>query len=69
MVLYIPDVVMKVVWSGSPGSIKNNVLHIITSAQRVPDTRPEPEIFSNTQSIPEIFSESSGISGIGYFRK
>ena len=42
---------------------------LFTSAQRVPDTRPKPEIFSNTQSIPEIFSESLGISGIGYFRK
>ena len=32
------------------------------SAQQVPDTRPEPEIFSNTRSKPELFSESSGIS-------
>ena len=40
-----------------------------TSAQRVPDTRPKPKIFFNPQSIPEFFSESSGISGIGYFRK
>ena len=37
--------------------------------QRVPDTRPEPEIFFNTRSIPDLFSKSSGISGIGYFRK
>ena len=37
----------------------------IASAQRVPDTRPKPEIFFNTQSIPEIFSESLGIR---YFR-
>ena len=37
------------------------------SACRVPDTRPDPIIFGNTQSIPDFFSESSGISGIGYF--
>ena len=40
-----------------------------TSAQRVPDTRPEPELFVHTRSVPDFFSESSGISGIGYFRK
>ena len=39
------------------------------SAQRVPDTRPEPEVFFNTRSVPDLFSKSSGISGIGYFRK
>ena len=39
------------------------------SVQRVPDTRPEPEIFFNTRSIPDLFSKSSGISGIGYYRK
>ena len=39
-----------------------------TSAQRVPDTRPEPDFFSNTRSIPEMFSESSSISGFGYLR-
>ena len=38
-------------------------------AQRVPDTRPEPEVFFNTRSVPDLFSKSSGISGIGYFRK
>ena len=38
-------------------------------AQRVPDTRPEPEIFVPTQSIPNIFPESSGISGIRYSKK
>ena len=32
--------------------------------QRVPDTRPE--IFFNTRSVPDSFSKSSGISGIGY---
>ena len=40
-----------------------------TSDWRVPDTRPYQIIFSNTRSIPDIFSESSGISGIGYYRK
>ena len=44
-------------------------LHIPASAQRVPDTRPEPELFVHTRSEPKFFSESSGISGIGYFRK
>ena len=28
---------------------------------RVPDTRPDPIIFGNTRSIPDLFSESSGI--------
>ena len=28
---------------------------------------PDPIIFGNTQSVPDFFSESSGISGIGYF--
>ena len=40
----------------------------VISAQRVPDTRPEPEVFFNTRSVPDLFSKSSGISGIGYFR-
>ena len=39
------------------------------SAQRVHDTRPEPEVFFNTRSVPDLFSKSSGISGIGYFIK
>ena len=38
-----------------------------SSAQRVPDTRPEPEFFSNTRSIPEFYSESLGISEIKAF--
>ena len=37
-----------------------------TSAWRVPDTRPDPIIFGNTQSVPDFFPESSGILGIGY---
>ena len=38
-------------------------------AQRVPDTRPEPEVFVNTRTRPDFFSKSSGILGIGYSRK
>ena len=41
--------------------------HVLNSDWRVPDTRPDQIIFGNTQSIPDFFSESSGISGIGYF--
>ena len=40
-----------------------------TRAQRVPDTRPEPEVFVDTRTRPDFFSKSSGISGIGYSRK
>ena len=40
---------------------------VVGSAWRVPDTRPDPIIFGNTQSVPNFFPESSGISGIGYF--
>ena len=50
-------------------NIHSNEKCIIARDQRVPDTRPEPEIFFNTRSIPDLFSKSSGISGIGYFRK
>ena len=42
---------------------------VVTRAQRVPDTRPEPEVFFNTRSVPDLISKSSGISGIGYFIK
>ena len=42
---------------------------IKTSDWRVPDTRPDPIILSYTRSVPDIFSESSGISGIGYYKK
>ena len=41
----------------------------VSSAQRVPDTRPKPEVFFNTRSVPDFFSKSSGILGIGYFKK
>ena len=34
--------------------------------QRVPDTRPEAEIFLNIQSVTDKFSKSSGILGTGY---
>ena len=47
----------------------NVCLHPLIRNQRVPDTRPEPEIFFNSRSIPDLFQKSSGISGIGYFRK
>ena len=39
---------------------------VVSRDQRVPGTRPEPEIFFNTRSVPDLFSKSSGISGIGY---
>ena len=41
---------------------------LLLSDWRVPDTRPDPIIFGNTQSVHNFFSESLGISGIGYFR-
>ena len=30
---------------------------------------PDPMILGYTRSVPDIFSESSGILGIGYYRK
>ena len=32
-------------------------------------TRPDPILIGYTRSVPDIFSESSGISGIGYYKK
>ena len=34
-------------------NIHSNEKCIIARDQRVPDTRPEPEIFVNTQSVPD----------------
>ena len=42
---------------------------MLASDWRVPDTRPDPIILSYTRSVPDIFSESSGISGIGYYKR
>ena len=47
----------------------NDDASLMISAQRVPDTQPKPELFSIPNQYPSFFSESSGISGIGYFRK
>ena len=53
--------------------LKHHIMEVrggVTSrAQRVPDTRPEPEVFVDTRTRPDFFSKSSGISGIGYSRK
>ena len=59
---------LDLVWFGLVWLFQTEVW-VVCSVQRVPDTRPEPEIFKDTRSIPDLFSKSSGISGIGYFEK
>ena len=49
--------------------LQYNLQHIFIRDQRVPDTRPEHEIFFNTRSIPDLFSKSPGIFGYRVFQK
>ena len=41
---------------------------LIQASWTVPNRYSIPEVFFNTRSVPDLFSKSSGISGIGYFK-
>ena len=47
----------------------NDDASLMISAQRVPDTQPKPELFFNTQSIPEFFFRIFGYFGYRVFQK